>query len=79
MDPLTTALGVIALLEKLEPSVQAGVMALINLWHANPQALKDILAGEVTAFDDIVAEARRQQGLPPVTPVVDPDPAAPTS
>lgn len=64
MTPLQSALNIIALLEELEPSVQKGVMALINLWHTNSD-VKTTLAGEVQALTDIAAKARVEQGLPP--------------
>lgn len=76
MNPVDTALSIITLLEKEEPFIQAGIMDIVNLWRTNPAAVQDILKGEVTGFNDIVAAARIQQGLPPVTPIVDPDPVA---
>lgn len=78
MNQLQTALGIIALLEQIEPSAQAAVLALIRLWQGNND-VKTVLQGEVTALAAIVAKARVEQGLPAVAAPTDPDPAPPAA
>lgn len=73
MTPLETALGIISLLETVEPGVQAAVLAIVKLWQNN-SGVKTILQGEVTGLGAIAAKARVEEGLPPATPPTDPDP-----
>lgn len=73
MTPLQLALQIIALIEDIEPGIQAAAMEIVNLWKTSPD-VKTVLQGEVTALGSIAAKARIEQGLPPVAPPVDPDP-----
>lgn len=75
MTPLQLALQIIALIEAVEPGIQTAAMDIVSLWKTSPD-VKTVLAGEVTALGAIAAKARAEQGLPPVAPPVDPDPAA---
>lgn len=78
MNPLQTALGIIALLEQVEPGIQSAAMAIVSLWKSQGPSALVILEGEVTSLDTIIAKARTEQGATPVTPITDPDPAPPT-
>lgn len=73
-NAVVTALNIIALLEQVEPEVQSAVMAIIALWRTKNPDVKTVLQGEVTAFGDIIAKARVEEGLPAVALPVDPDP-----
>lgn len=79
MNGLQTALGIIALLEQVEPEIQAAAMAIVNLWKTQGPSVSVILEGEVTSLDAIIAKARAEQGLPAVAPVPDPDPNPPAA
>jgi len=65
MTELQLALQIIALLETVEPSIQAAALSIIGLWNSSAD-VKTVLAGEVTALGQIAAKARAAQGLPPV-------------
>jgi hypothetical protein len=73
MGAAQLALQIIALLEQVEPEIQSAVMSIIADWQSNAD-VKTTLQGEVTALNAIAAQARIEEGLPPVTPPVDPDP-----